>query len=295
MSDLFNRAVQVSVGEKNGDGIQIRGLRVTFNIEKSLEEQPNNSRIQIYNLSERSRAIIEDRKTAIILEAGYGQWVGDGNTNTERFNGNLKKIFVGDVARVRTEKNGPDIVTSIEAGDGEVSYNNSKMNASYAPGTRAGQVLDGIISSFELTKGMVSGFNVNDQFQQGLSLSGLTRDHMSNLANRQGLEWSIQDNQLQILRPGDGTTQEAVLLNPFTGLIGSPFKDKIVNQDLLTKKDGKEATSGTEAVSLLNADIRPGRYVRIESQFVNGNFKVVKVTHEGDTHSTTWYTRLEAK
>lgn len=293
MSELFNRAVQVTIGQRDKDGIQIRNLRISFSVEKTNEKQPNPAVIKIWNLSRQSRAIIEQRKAAIILEAGYGEWRSD-TLGNERFSGDLKKLFTGDIAQVVTERSGADIITTIEAGDGEQAYNFARMDASYKPGTQVGQVMDGILSSFGLTRGSVLGLNQNDQFQNGLSLSGPTRDHMSAIAQRQGLEWSIQDNQLQILPPTEGTEQEAVLLNQATGLIGSPYKTVIVNQDLLQKKDGKNAASGVQVRSLLNPELRPGRYVKVESHLVNGVFRVRSVTHAGDTHAGEYYSNVEA-
>jgi len=64
--------------------------------------------------------------------------------------------------------------------------------------------------------------------------------------------------------------------------------------DLARVGKGKEE-SGVSATSLLNPEIRPGRRVQVESQFVNGVFKVEKVTHSGDTHSTQFYSEVEAR
>lgn len=295
MSKLFNRACQVTVGPKNAKGLQIRGLRMSFKIDKSTDKQPNPATIQIYNLSKDSRAIVEDKKSAIILEAGYGSWKSPANSTSENFEGILRKIFVGDVAQVKTERQGPDIITTVEAGDGEAVFGSSRINASFAPGVKASQILDAIVAKFGLSRGQIVGFNGNDSFPNGLSIVGLTRDAMETLMKRQGLSWSIQDDQLQILPPGKGTVQEAILLNKGTGLIGTPFKTKIVNINLLTKKDGKEADLGTKMTTLLNGEIVPGRYVKLESDFVSGIFKVSRVTHEGDTHGKNWYSNIEAK
>lgn len=295
MSQMFNRAYQISIGPRGGTGIKIRHLRVNFFVEKNLEKTPNSARIQIYNLSKESRGFIEQKQNVLILEAGYGYWKRLIQGADESFQGEIKKLFIGDIAKIKTERNGPDIITTIECGDGEVAYNIAKMNLNFTPGVKLGQVLNSITSSFGLTKGPIIGVNENEEFTQGLTLSGPTKDHMDVIAKKQNLEWSIQDDQLQILPPDQGTTQVAVLLNKSTGLIGSPFRDKVVNQDIIKKKDGKEAEAGVEATSLLNAEIKPGRYVKIESSLVSGVFKVKKVTHEGDTHSLNWYTRLEAK
>ena len=281
MSVLFNRGMTAIIGPRGGQGILVTDLRMTFQIERTLEKFPNNAQIEIYNLGRENRSRIEEKRTAILINAGYGD--------------TLKNLFAGDIAQIVTKRSGPDIVTSIEAGDGEVSYNNTKLDISFKPGTTMGQVFDAIRSSFGLSEGTVKGLNESDQFQQGLTLSGSVRDHMNYIARRQNLEWSIQNNQLQILPVDTATDEEVVLLNASTGLVGTPFKTKVVNQSILKKKDGQITDSGIACVSLLNAEIKPGRRIKIESEFITGVFRVHKVKHNGDTHGQQWYSEIEAK
>ena len=292
---LYNRAFQLTIGPKNGKGLQIRRLRVNFFVEKNLDKQPNSARIQVYNLSKDSRSFVEQKDNVVILEAGYGEWVRRPQAVEETFEGDLKTIFIGDIAKVRTERNGPDIITTIQCGDGEKAYSIAKVEASFSPGVKVDQVLSTILTSMKLGKGDVSGLNGQDIYQQGVSLSGPSRDHLDLITRKQGVEWSIQDDKLQILRPNQSITQEAVLLTPATGLIGTPFKDTIVNQNVLESKKGEEAKSGVEATSLLNAEIKPGRLIRIQSSFVTGDFKVKKVRHEGDNYGDSWYSMIEAE
>lgn len=281
MSELFNRKVQVSIGKRGGQGTLIEDLRIVFKIERTLDKAPNNAQIEIYNLSEKTRALFEMKNAAIRLTAGY--------------EGTLKDIFVGDVASVVTKTSGADLITSVEAGDGEEAFQNRQADLSFAPGAKFGQVLDQLVGSFGLAKGEIQGVDTNDQYLNGLALSGKVSDHFDTVLGKQrGLNWSIQDGQVQILPKLKGSTRPAILLSPSTGLIGSPFKKTIVSMDLAKKKDGKDAESGVELKSLLNPEIIPGRLVKVEARFVNGSFKVEKLTHAGDTRGGTYYTDMEA-
>jgi len=280
VSEQYGRIVEVLIGPRGQNGKLFRDLRVAFRIEKSLESTPNSASISIYNLSEGSRSLVEQDGAVIQLRAGYGE--------------NVKLLFIGDIARTTTKRSGGDIITEVEAGDGEFAYQNATANVSLGPGAKYSQVFQALGNRLGLTQGTVKITNPNDQFQQGYSYSGAARDALDILTEKQGLEWNIQDGQLQVL-PADVTTDDLVIvLNPGSGLVGSPFKTKILRPDLARVGKGKEE-SGVSATSLLNPEIRPGRRVQVESQFVNGVFKVEKVTHSGDTHSTQFYSEVEAR
>lgn len=282
MSNLsYGRNVKVSVGKRGETGLLIENLRIVFKIEKTLEKNPNNALIEIYNLNPASHAVIEQKKNSIRLSAGYGD--------------SAKDIFIGDVATVTTKRSGSDIITSIEAADGLLAYQSKELDVAFAPGAKAGTILDQLVGAFGLSKGEVQGLDANDQYLNGVALSGKVRDHMDILLGKQpDLAWSIQDNQLQILPKGKGSTRPAILLTPETGLIGSPFKRTVITQDLAKRKDGKEVENGVTVKALLNADLVPGRLIRVEAQFVKGTFKIEKVSHGGDTHAVSYYSDIEA-
>lgn len=280
MAEQFGRIVEVLIGPRGQNGKLFRDLRVAFRIEKSLESNPNQATISIYNLSESSRSLVEQDGAVIQLKAGYGE--------------NTKLLYLGDIARTTTKRSGGDIVTEIEAGDGEFAYQNATANVSLGPGAKYSQVFSAIGDRLGLSTGSVKITNPNDQFQQGYAYSGMARDALDILTEKQGLEWNIQDGQLQVL-PAEATTDDTVvLLNPGSGLVGSPFKTKILRPDLARVGKGKEE-AGVNITSLLNPEIRPGRRIKVESQFVNGVFKVERVTHSGDTHGNQFYSEVEAR
>lgn len=278
---LFGRKVQVTVGKRGQNGLLIENLRIVFKIEKTLEKIPNNSTVEIYNLSEKSRAAFEVKGSAIRVSAGYGD--------------SPKDIFIGDIATVVTKRTGADIITSIEAQDGLLAYQTKEADISFAPGAKVGTILDSLTAAFGLTQGEVQGVDRNDQYLNGASFSGKLRDHVDTLLGKQrNLGWSIQDGQLQILPKTKGSLRKAVFLSPETGLVGSPFKRVVLNQDIAKKVEGKDAENGVQLKSLLNAEIVPGRIVQVEAQFCKGIFKVDKVVHSGDTHAVTYYSDVEA-
>jgi len=282
MSELFNRKVILLVGKRGQTGRLITDLRMTFRIEKSLEKNPNSSMVSVYNVNNDTRRIIEQEGAVCQLKAGYGE--------TEP-----PLLFTGDLTRATTKINGADFITEMEAMDGGEAYQTSEVDVSFSKGVESGQILSGVLDSMGLTKGTVVDFKSALKYLSGFVFSGRSTDALDTILGKQNLTWSIQDNQLQILPRGKSTTEEAVILTPKTGLIGSPFITKVLNSDLLKKKDGKEAESGLRFISLLNPLLRPGRLVSIDARLVQGLYRVEKVSHNGDTHGNNFYSECEAK
>lgn len=279
---LFGRNVIVTVGLRGQvDPLQIQGLRIVFKIEKTLEKTPNNSTIDVYNLSEKSRAVFEQKNAATRLTAGYGT--------------RAKDIFLGDIGSVVTKRSGADLITSVEAADGLLEYQTKEVDLSFSAGSKVGSVFEQLVTAFGLSKGEIQGLDTNDEYLNGVSFAGKVHTALDTVIGKQpNLAWSIQDGQVQVLPKSSGSTRPAVVLTPETGLVGSPFKRAVLNLDIAKKIEGKDAENGVTLKSLLNPEIVPGRLIDLRSQFVTGVFKVEKVTHSGDTHAATFYSDVEA-
>lgn len=278
MSQQFLRAARLRVGAVGTLEKEYVGFRVAFKIEKNLESNPNTSTISIYNLNESSRARLEAKDAICSLDVGYGE--------------ELEQIFVGNVAKAFTKKVGTDFVTEVECGDGEKAFQEAKVDISFPPGATMQQVLDKVASSFKsVTSGGVKSIKnfLLTQFKSfgtGLVLSGSSKDILDNLTKTAGLEWSIQDGELQFLEAGKGTLETAFEVSSSTGLIGSPGKIKAASVD------GPQG--GIEFQVLLQPKLRPGRLVKISSAGVSGVYRATKVVHEGDNQGGTWLTKCEA-
>jgi hypothetical protein len=279
VSDLFNRDIAVTVGTlriaarvQEGDALVAKPtLRVAFSIEKSLNRDPNKAEITIYNLNEEHRKGLQ-KKLPCIIEAGYV--------------GTMEKLFSGDVSYASHNRETTNWVSKLQSQDGGVQYTSARMSKSFGPGTQMSALLNQAASALGVGPGNASqafGGALRGgltQFTKGVSVSGRVSDVLDKYVSTAGLEWSIQDGQLQVLQPKGTTQQQVISLTPDSGLIGSP-------------ELGEKGI--VKAKSLLMGGLLPGRKVHIEAALVTGFFRIEKVKHYGDTWGTDWYSDLEAK
>ncbi len=280
MSELFNRDFRVTLGTRliraRGDDVEKARptLRVTFKIDRSISGDPNKSEVAIYNLSQASRSAIQEKDIPTIIEGGYVN--------------NLSQLFSGNLTFARHEREGTDWISTFEAGDGSLALQSSRINESFGPGTPIDDVINRVVEcsglgpgnvAEELSKGDFRG--ALTEFKKGFSASGKCLEVLKGLTDSAGLNMSVQDGQVQLLREGGTNGDDVVVLNASSGLIGSPE----VGEDGIVS-----------ARSLLQGKLSPGRPVRIESALIDaGFFRIEKVTHIGDTHGEDWYSDIEAR
>jgi len=315
MGLLWDRNVAVVFGPKEvfGPGIagqsgasfnrlRVENLRISFTIEKQSEINQNTAKIQIYNLSKSSLAFLDVDNPIILLEVGYGSVMSNGGSRKRNYDG---IIFYGDITDNKFLHQGADTITSIEAGDGLQSLLKARIDKSFAgidlnkagsKGTNLKVVMEELLTTFKTVGGIVKekalkyikSDAIPDKYaENGLCLSGMVKDILDDLLKSFGLEWSIQDNEVQIIPEGGNTNEEAIVLTPQTGLIGSPVK-KIVEMQTSDKIDGIEFTA------LIQPGLNPGRLVEIKSRDTNGIFRIRKSNFIGDTHDIPFYVTATA-
>ena len=196
-------------------------------------------------------------------------------------------IFDGDLRKAHSRREGPDVVTEVEAADGERAYRTARVNRSFGAGTSLGSVIQSIGRSLGVGVGNLAelatqaGFEgLGQLFSEGTVTSGPAREEFSGLLDSAGIEWSIQDNTLQLLPRGQALAGTAVVLSSDTGLVESPSVD---SEGVATAK------------MLMIPDVFPGRKVQIESEFVRGLYRVTKAKFIGSTFGTEWFIEIEGK
>jgi len=271
MNELFGRNIAVTIGSRDtGQATKLSDLRAIFQVEKNAESFPNTAKISIYNLASSSRALVRAVDPFIMLEVGYKD--------------RLSILYVGDVARAYISRQGPDWVTTAECGDGRNAIRRVHVDRSYAAGidykTIITDVARSLVDEGKVVLGSMLGIE-SKKASRGDVISGMGKDEMDRLTENQGLEWSIQNNTLQVVPKDTALPDAAVLLSPKTGLVGVPV--------LRDTSDGK---SGVEFRALIIPGIAPGRLVQIaceQNQTVNGRYKIESVSFSGDTHGQAWY------
>jgi hypothetical protein len=279
-STLFDRRVKLVIAAPISNDFltvsaqvtTIDALRVAFKITKTLSKDPNSAEIKVYNLSQATRSALPGKGAKILLHAGYAQ--------------TIEQIFLGDARLIQHKREGSDWITTIECGDGERAAKFARISESFAGGVPAKAVVDKIVKATGLEVGNLGTVSagMTGQYTQGYTAHGGALKELEKAIQSAGYELSVQDGELQALKEGETTTETVVVLDKDSGLVGSP------EMGSSSKKGAKPFLS---VKSLLQPILKPGRKVRVKSAQFAGDFKAVKVEHEGDTNGGNWYTMLE--
>ena len=275
MSELFARAGIVTVDEiaLTIDPDDPGGsLDVAFDVYRTTKPEPNTADVQIWNLTPENRLLLEEQgNVPVRIEAGYKDATSE--------------IFLGVARTVFTTREGPDLITHLQSGDGEKEHKSSRVNVSIAPGATNQQAIDAVVKALALGEGnsataAAKFAAATPLFPQGVVLTGSAAQVLQRLMLSLGFEYSIQNGALQILEIGEPLAGTATELTPDTGMVGSPSID---NEGTLTIQ------------CLMIPEIFPGRLLVVESEFLSGNFRVESCKYTGDTAGNDWYIDIEAK
>lgn len=276
-SFLFGRQYSVVIGAPNQTGAIQYGnvgkkpapLRVKFDIEKNMLNVSNKAKIEIYNMSQQSRQAIK-KGYLVQLKAGY--------------KGLFQQLFVGNVLPngIGSTRHGPEILTALECGDGESSIVMARLDKSYSSGVTVLQILKDCAGAMNLEDdfnpdGVNSGLVYlpnNPAYGKGFNAKGPVSDTLNKILRPLGLEWSVQDGNLNVIPKTAHNGNQAIIVSTATGMIGVPSSN-----DQCMKFS-----------SLLNPNLRPGALVKLESDNIalNGFYKIRKSHFEGDTHENKW-------
>lgn len=140
-------------------------------------------------------------------------------------------------------------------------------------------------------------------YANGYSYIGGGADVFTEVCAGNGLDWSIQNNVIQVTLAGGIAETRGLVFGPDSGLIGSP--ERVVKSKPSENKKTKAAEdeeaegkaqleeTGWKIEVLLAPTLKPGDAIKIESRLVTGWFKVSKLKHSGDTHGGDWKTEIE--
>lgn len=310
MSELFGRRAVLEVGPAGGLGLRVdtagegdpapeEGLRVAFEVAKTIHSSANTATVQVYNVSEASRTRFV-AGAVLRLSAGYGDL--------------LELVYEGAIERARTARSTDGHwVTTAECGDGVVEFAAQTVNQTFPAGRTVRDVVLAVakkmteaypdykqnpvkfdrqpkkkkasrLSVKGLERDLVrlesslreQGFSTT--LRRALSVTGSAREVLDELGRRWRFFWSVQDGTVQVVAYG-ATTAEAVKLSPETGLVEVP-----------------EVTEhGVKVKCFLIPRVRPGGALVLESETVTGQFRVESVKIRGDTRGSDWFTEAEAR
>ena len=288
----FDRAYSLVVGPAGGTGIEIaQTLRISFDIHKTKEKNPNRSKIFVYNLAPQNREMLERANTRCVLKVGYFE------------EGGPVECYQGDVYFAFSKYEGPNVVTELELGEGAKAIRDSMVSLGYGKGVSSTQAIRDVAGNMGLALNMPSDVPERT-WENGLSFHGPARTALDKITHGTGLGWSIQNGGLQIIRAGGTTNRTVVELAGDTGLIDVERERKdaaesdaeVTDQATKRKKRVQSATQkedGWRVKTLILPSVVPGDRVKLASRSVNGVFPVSEIRHRGDTHGGDWVSELK--
>ena len=288
----FDRVYRLLVGKPNQKGLEIRQpMRVTFEVSKDAQEEPNDHKIRIYNLAADTRRALEEPGLRCVLYAGYAE------------EGGPLLMASGSVVYAYTWYELPDVVTELAVKDGYTEVRDTAVSIGLGVGAQASAIIRDVARQMGLP--LVMADDVPDRrWQQGFSFYGAARTALHKVTQGTGLEWSIQNQQLQVVGRRGTTRRKALVLAADTGLIGYPertreaAREKARVRDSQTNDDvrlvsARQQLDGWRVTSLLLPTINPGDLVKLESRTVQAFQRVEAVRHYGDSAGGDWQSELQ--
>lgn len=281
MNTLFDRIAAVEITTESNSIVRIENLKISFEVEKTETTEPNNARIEIYNLSENTRNQIKDLKTKITLLAGYEDASG------------LEILFIGDITSVNHQTVKPNVITTINASDGKTAVDKAKFVFSQNSNVSATSVLKKILATFDIGNNLNQISFKDKSYQSGFSFAGMSKRALIDVTKFLNLSWSIQNNEIKLVEFDKDDNTGVVFLSTKTGLLEAP--QRLEGKSRKDKNLSTEDKPGWRFNALLLPSISPLNKISVQSIEIpnKSQFVVSSVLHNGDTDGSAWNTAIE--
>ncbi len=246
-------------------------LHIRFSVQKADLETENTAKICLWNLNSSHLGILKQRDCYVILQAGYGL--------------HLPVIFEGNISFIRTELDGADRRTTLEVIDGGWALRDTWLSLAYGGAVNTRHILEDIARQMNLAV-LFSPGAIYQDLTLGFSYTGLAGRALDKICACSGITWSILNGVLQIKKPAEARWDKTYILNNQTGLLGRPKEILLAAQH-----KWENDLPGWEVEFFLNGAIDVSDYVRLESQSIQGCFRIYSLQFEGDNYQSDWLCR----
>lgn len=259
----FGRQFQLDIIGKS-DTLVINNLRISFDIDKTINEKPNPATIRVWNLNRSHlNQILSGAFDKVALSVGYQT---------------LTQIYSGDITKASVQRHDLDFILTLECADGFRAYTQARITSTLKSGSNDEQILTELSKTLpNVNLGTVEVTNKR-KLPRGKVMNGDTRELLNRLARNSGADWSIQDGELVFLPKNKVLKAEAILISQETGMVNAP----------------EHTDDGLELQCLLNPQLAIGGLVEVKSilDYFNGQYKVVKLLHSGNAMEGDWLSKM---
>ncbi|APH59895.1 hypothetical protein [Granulibacter bethesdensis] len=257
-------------------------IKAKINIKRMYNNSGNSIKIDLYN-------IIDDSLKLIINSTNFEVYCGYES-------GPFSLAFSGSPYATKTGQRNADSIVTVVGFDGSDVLSRSLISYTGEKGIPVRDVIEAAATNAKMPLYMADGIG-DRRLKSGFSFYGSAKDMLESICHSSGLQYSVQNQTIQVTRKGETTTRPSVLLSMETGLIRyidrtfmGPRSSAIIKD--LNPADNpylKELISsigteeGVQVYSLMRADINPGDPVWLPQGKRYEKFRVDTIEHNGDT------------
>lgn len=198
------------------------------------------------------------------------------------YDGALELLVQGVVRRLEKKRKGIDRFVRVHLDDylGSEKARRAVTSQTWEGAVWVGELIEHAVSEdMELDIGPLEGVLPQSDQVEDFSWSGKSVDLLEVLLYPRGVDWYVEGETVLFTsryRPDDDAP--ALIVSPRTGMIGSPT----------VGENGR-----ARATTFLNPVYQIGRRVRLESEFVNTDYRLAGVRHRGNNRRGPFVSELE--
>jgi hypothetical protein len=273
----FGRKIKITIGEVTFTNDE---LEVRFEVPFDDDPKPNESKIQIYNLSQDTISKIK-KGDSVTVQAGYGTDIG--------------VITIGKLSRVLTKMEGVNKITSIYSIEGD-DFTRIKVNVKNAdkdtiryhqkgvfkgqvvegalgigfkPGTKASTIINRLVEVLGIKLAHKPILVRDKEYKKGYLVTQLIMNNLEEVIKDCGSAIYHRRGKL-VIRPITEGLDENFILEERTGLIQSPGQFE------------EDDVKGYSVRCLLQHRITTASIITIKSQTANGKYRAKRGKHIAD-------------
>ena len=251
---LFNRKVILQLGVDGQKGKSFSDLRVRFKVTRSVDLEPDEATITLWNANPHTRALVQQEGALLRLLVGY---------EVPRLLFSGRPITDG----VEITREATDRILKIEAKDGGQELS-TQVALNWSTDTTLQQAVEALRSASGLKVGNLDLPNM--RIAGGFTLTGTVDEALSRISEIADRRIYIRDGALVSQAPGQPVGTRSVVFSAAAGnLIGSPSSKK-------GSVKLKALLGGAEG-------LRPGQPYRVESEMFSGDYIATDVKFDGDS------------
>lgn len=300
---LWLRKYKILVVDANDhEALNVSDLHCTFEVHKSRAKNGFYATVRIYNLTAKTENKLVEEGDRLIIEAGY---TGKGKKDVKQADGTTKeedvdlqygKIFDGKIVwPSRSRNSNTDYVLTLMAIDGDNPLNKNFIAKTVNRGMNARKVVETAAQDAEVKTdvGKVSNGLSQQKLPRGKVFFGNPYNYIADVCRGNAANYYVENGTLNVVKLTDPSTDEAIVISPSTGLIGTPqqVQSGMNFKILLNPSIHLMSMIQLKDVQANEISATPGQPIMpIDDEWI---YQVAGLVHRGDTRGNDWYTEIE--